>query len=168
MTVDVTLAHADVCAYCGRGGTLVHDLDGDLVCREGVGCAAPPAVTRVAGLDVGLDALAAAPREVSGTLLARIDAELVLTGDEIDPEELTEAARIHTAQILRAAARRLANRTSYSITKLERVPSAAGLRRLAEVSVEARAAAERLVAWETRCNALRGTAIRAAQARARR
>ena len=57
MSVDVALHAARVCEYCGAGTTLVEDLDGDLMCAEGTGCAAPPATTRIAGCVVAVEAL---------------------------------------------------------------------------------------------------------------
>jgi hypothetical protein len=163
MSVDVSLDAARVCEYCGAGGTLVTDLDGDLVCPEGFGCAAPPSTTRVAGCVVPLEALDT-PEPV---LVCAADAMLLGAGDELDAESMTERERLAASAALRLEVRRAHHRVAYLTGKLPRLAGARALRELAEASVVARAADEALIAWETRCNALRMGRARAGQRRAR-
>lgn len=162
MSVDVLLA-AHVCEYCGAGTTLVTDLDGDLVCAEGTGCAAPVATTRIAGCVVPVEALMAPEPRVP----TNADAALLLAGDELDAEAMTERERMVAAASLRAEARRLGYRIAHAAKKLAAVPSAASLSALDSLSVEARTAVETLVAWERRCHALRMGHARAAQRKGR-
>lgn len=163
MSVDVALHAARVCEYCGAGTTLVEDLDGDLMCAEGTGCAAPPATTRIAGCVVAVEAL----ESPESSLACAADALLLGAGDELDAEAMTERERLAAAASLRLEARRAHHRLAYLTGKLPRLAGARALRELGEASVLARAADEALIAWETRCNTLRTSRARAGQRRGR-
>ena len=163
MSVDVVLDAARVCEYCGAGGALVTDLDGDLVCPEGFGCAAPPSTTRIAGCVVPVEAL----MSPEPALACAADAMLLAAGDELDAEGMTERERLAASASLRLEARRAHHRVAYLTGKIPRLAGARALRELAAASVLARAAVETLVAWETRCNHLRTGRARAGQRKGR-
>lgn len=162
MTLDATPHAARVCEYCGAGTTLVTDLDGDLVCAEGTGCAAPVATTRIAGCAVPVEALDTPEPSVA----LNADAMLFGAGDEIDPAAMTERERLAAAEALRKEAQRAHYRLAYVARKLPRQPGARALRELGVLSVQARAADEALIAWETRCSELRTRRARAGRGRA--
>lgn len=147
MSVDLALEAARECSYCARGASsaspLVADGEGGWMHADPAGCLVE--TTRIAGVTITLDALAAAPRESAPPpgRAAQTDAGILLGGGEIDPADLDERERV--ARALRG---------------LPHLAGARALGELAAASVAARAGVEASVAWETRCNALRGARAR--------